>query len=84
MVINYTNIYKTNKYLSSYLIEHPPSLPPTHIHTHTHTHTQETTTYDIWNPGPVLGQAQNVAGLNQFMGSQHPLPLSGSLTAIHI
>ena len=48
MVINYTNIYKTNKYLSSYLIEN----------THTHTHTQETTTYDVGNPGPCLRQAQ--------------------------
>jgi hypothetical protein len=29
-------------------------------------------TYDVWNPGPGLGQAQNEAGLNRLMGSQFP------------
>jgi hypothetical protein len=31
--------------------------------------TKKTTTYDVGNPGPGLGQ-KNVAGLNQLIGSQ--------------
>ena len=30
---------------------------------------KKTTTYDVRNPGPGLGQAQNVAGLNRLMVS---------------
>jgi len=36
--------------------------------------TRKTMTYDVGNPGPGLGQAQNVAGLNRLMESQ-PSPL---------
>jgi hypothetical protein len=55
MVINSTNINKMNNHLSSEL---------------NLLNTKKTTTYDVGNPGPDLGQAQHVAGLNLLRGSQ--------------
>jgi hypothetical protein len=42
--------------------------------------------YDIGNPGSILGQAQNVAGLKQagYWDPNPPLLITGSPTAIHI
>ena len=37
-------------------------------------------TYDVGNPGPGLGQAKNVAGLNQLMGYQ-PSPLDNWISS---
>jgi hypothetical protein len=55
MVINSTNINKMNNHLSSEL---------------NLLNTKKTTTYDVGTPGPDLGQAQHVAGLNLLRGSQ--------------
>ena len=52
MVNNSTNINKTIKHLSLSLAEHKK--PPT--------------TYDVWNPGPGLGQAHFVEVVNRLMG----------------
>jgi hypothetical protein len=55
MIINSTNINKMNNHLSSEL---------------NLLNTKKTTTYDVGNPGPDLGQAQRVAGLNLLRGFQ--------------
>ena len=34
--------------------------------------TKKTMTYGIGNPGPGMGQVQNVTGLNWLIGSLHP------------
>ena len=49
MVNNSTNTNKTNNYLSLSLTEYTQ---------------KNIKAYDVGNPGCVLGQAQNVAGLN--------------------
>ena len=38
--------------------------------------TKKTTTYDVRNPGPGLGQAKNVVVLNQLIESQHELVMT--------
>ena len=53
MVINFTNINKTNNHLYYYLTEYI-----------------KTTTYDVGNTGPGLGQTHKCGGLNRLMGSQ--------------
>ena len=53
MVINSTNINKTNIHLSFQL---------------TSLNTEKTMTYDVENPGPVLGQAQQCGGVNLVNG----------------
>ena len=46
--------------------------------------TKKIAPYDVGNPGSVLGQAQNVAGLNQagYWDPNPPLLITGSPTAI--
>ena len=42
----------------------------------THWTPKKTTTSDVWIPGPGLGQANNMAGLNRLMGSQPSPPVN--------
>ena len=51
MVNNTTNINKTNNHLWSYLIKQ------------TNKQTNKTTTYDVGNQCPALGQAHNCGGI---------------------
>ena len=68
MVINSTNINKTNNYQSSYLNS---------------VNTKKTTTYDVGNPGPGLEKAQKNGRVKPINGPP-PLLITGSPMAIHI
>jgi hypothetical protein len=70
MVNNSTNINKANSPLSSSFTEHK----------------KKTTTYDVAIAINVLAwdRHKNVSGLNQLMGPQSPLLITGSQTEIHI
>jgi hypothetical protein len=52
MVNNFTNINKTNNHLSPQSIEHK----------------KKTMIYDVGNPGPSLGQAQQCGGVKPLIG----------------
>ena len=54
MINNYTNSNKMNNRPTSYQI----------------IGTKQTTTYDFWKPGPGLGQANQMTGLNRLTGTQ--------------
>ena len=54
MVINSTNINQMNNHLSSYLIS---------------LNANQTTTYDVGNPGPGLGQAHKCDGVKPVNGT---------------
>jgi hypothetical protein len=45
---------------------------------------KKTTTYDVGNSGPGLGQAQKCGVVEQLNGTPIPFLITGSPTAIHI